>query len=306
MKAKKLVHPALFLVAAFYAGNFTVAKIIMPSIIQPFGFVLTRVAVAGFFILLFHAIFIREKVKSWKDLALLFVCSFFGVTLNTMLFFKGLSLTTPINASVMMITAPIFVVVFAGVYLKERVGGRKIFGILLGLIGAFFLIAGNSLTFSSDNTTGNLLVAMNAMSYATYLVLVKPLLSKYNPITIVKWSFIFGFMMILPFSYNEFMAVDWFHLDATSWWSIAYVIFGITIFAYLANAWALTYVNSSVVGAYIFLQPVLATIIATLAGSDTLTLRKSLLSILVILGVYLVSVTREQFINIKTFVLNKL
>ena len=130
---------------------------------------------------------------------------------------------------------------------------------------------------------------MNAASYGIYLVLVKPLMQHYRAATIIKWVFLFGFFMVLPFGWPEFSTTDWSVIPPSIWLAIIYVLVFTTFVAYMLNAWTLRYVNSSVVGIYIYLQPVFATIVATLWGQDQLTLEKLLYSLLIFAGVYLVS-----------------
>lgn len=293
------VHLALLLVTLIYGANFTIAKAVMPELIEPFGFIVLRISTAGVFLWLFHALFIKEKISSLKDLGWIALCALFGVACNMMFFFKGLSLTTPINASIMMITTPIFVVVFAKFYLKEHISLRKGAGILIGMGGAILLLGGHNFSFSGENITGDLLVMLNATCYGIYLVLVKPMMIKYHPLTVVKWTFLFGLIYVTPFGFNEFMAVDWANIPDFGWASFAFVIVGTTFLAYLLNAWSLKYVNSSVVGAYIYLQPVFAGIIAMASGSDQFTLRKVLLSLVIFSGIYLVSVPRKLFLEQK-------
>ena len=196
----------------------------------------------------------------------------------------------------MMITTPIFVVVFAKFYLREALTSRKITGVLIGLIGAILLLGGHNFTFDGGNLLGDLMIMLNAIFYGIYLVLVKPMMSKYHPLTVVKWTFFFGLLYVTPFGLGEFLSVDWASVPAYGWGSFAFVIVGTTFLAYLLNAWSLKYVNSSVVGAYIYLQPVFATLIAVTTGADALTLRKVLLSLVIFVGIYLISVPRSLFL----------
>jgi len=282
------VHIALLLVALAYGANYSIAKTVMPPV-NPFAIMFCRVVGAGVLFWIFHRFTVNEKVKSAKDYGHLAICALFGVAINQMMFFKGLSLTNPINASVIMTTAPIMVLVASSILLKERLTLTKIIGILLGAIGALLLIGGTSFQFSSDTALGDFCILLNAASYATYLVIVKPLMKKYSAFTIIKWIFLFGFVMTFPFCWPEFQATDWQSLDSNVIWGIVFIVLAPTFLAYLLNAWTLQYVNPSVVGAYIYLQPILATIFATFMGQATLTPEKIAFAALIFVGVYLVT-----------------
>ena len=189
-----------------YGVTFTIAKDVMPLYVKPYAFILLRVsgATAVFWI---AGLFVNSQKIAKEDYKKIILASFFGIALNMLCFFKGLSLTTPISASVMMVTSPIMVLIFSSILLKEKIIKRKIIGVFVGLIGTILLIVyGNN---SEDNTTnstlGNFLVFVNAASYGLYLVLVKKLISKYNPITFIKWFYLFGLILVIPFSFTEFM-----------------------------------------------------------------------------------------------------
>lgn len=283
------VHAALFTVALIYGANYSIAKIIVPEFIGPFGTIFFRVIVAGLLFAIIHAIWIKEKVTSRKDYIRLALCGMFGVAGNQLMFFKGLSITTPINASLVMQTAPVLVLILSYFTLSEKMNTSKVIGIILSLLGAVLLVGGPDLSFSSATVIGDLFIFLNACSYGIYLVLAKPLMAKYNALTIVKWIFFFGAIIVVPFSYKEVIQVDWQNVDSQFYLCLGYVVIGTTFLAYLLNAWGLKFVNASVVGIYIYLQPVLATGFAILIRGDELTLRTVLLSILIFIGVYLVS-----------------
>lgn len=282
-------HILLFFVSLFYAGNFTIAKEVMPEFIQPFGFIFMRVSTMLIVFLIYHRLFVKEKVDR-KDIPKLALCGVFGVAINQMMFFKGLSWTMPINASLIMTTTPILVLLASALLLKEKITAQKILGIALGATGAILLIAyGNPVNISQESIWGDLMVFINAVSYAIYLVLVKSLMEKYHPITVVKWVVIFGFFYVTPFGIQEFSQIDWQSFNKIVWLSVAYVLFFATVLTYFFNASALKVVNPSTVSIYIYLQPLLATIIALALGKDGLNAIKILSSILIFTGVALVS-----------------
>jgi len=280
---------ALFGANLFYGINFTVAKDVMPAYIEPLGFILIRVSGAVLMFWLCYRFFFYEKVAK-KDIPLLALCALFGVAINQMLFFEGLNLTTPINAAVIMVTNPILVLLFAGIMSTEKISKRKWLGIGFGAIGALTLIThGGHVTFSEGHFLGNSLVFLNATSYAIYLVLVKSLMKKYKPITVISWVFLFGLLYVFPFGWSEFQQVEWASMPSIIGWEVAFVVVCTTFFAYLFNIYGLKTLNPSTVSTYIYLQPVLASIVAIIASSDELDFIKVLSAVLICFGVYLVS-----------------
>jgi drug/metabolite transporter (DMT)-like permease len=280
---------ALTLVGLIYGANYNIAKIVLNGYIPPFAFIAIRVMCATALLWLIHSLIVKEKVTNKKDFILMLKCAVFGVALNQLLFFKGLSLTTSINASIIMTSSPVIVMVMALIILKERIGPFKALGLIVGLSGAFLLIYSDELGFSNDTFLGDLAILGNATSYSLYLVIAKPLMVKYHPLTIVKWLFTFGTFMVLPFGISEIGEVDVASFTPAVWLSIAYVIILSTVVVYWLNALTLGYVSPSVVGIYIYLQPFFATTIAVLFFNEILTLKQVIAAALIFLGVYLVN-----------------
>lgn len=294
MSKRLLAHLALFTANLIYGINYTVAKDVMPDFIQPLGFIFIRVSGAVLLFWFFYRFFFYEKVDR-KDLFKLALCGLFGVAINQMLFFKGLNLTTPINAAVIMVTNPILVLIMGALLTTEQITKRKLLGIGVGALGALSLITyGGAVEMNSDHFWGNIMVLINAASYGVYLVLVKPLMQKYKPITVISWVFIFGFIYVIPFGWGEFQSVDWGAMPSNILWRVAFVVLGTTFMAYLLNIYGLKSLNPSTVSTYIYLQPVLASIIALLAGSDQLSFIKVAATITIFVGVYLVSVPKKR------------
>lgn len=292
MSKQLWAHLALFGANLIYGANYTIAKEVMPEYIHPLGFVVLRCmgAVPLFWL---AGTFVKEKVQP-GDFKRLVLGAVFGIAVNQLLFFKGLSLTQPINAAVIMTSTPILVLVVAAIVIRERITLSKAVGIGLGLAGALLmLLAGKKVSFSSDTFVGDLLVLINATSYGAYLVLIKPILTKYHPITVMKWVFLFGFFMVIPFGQYELRQVDWQAMPIPIMLATAYVVIGLSFFAYLFNALALRQVSPSVVSIYIYLQPVLASMFAIMAGKDVLTGIKVGSAMLIFLGVYLVSARKK-------------
>ena len=281
---------ALVLVQLFYGVTFTFANdVIVGGYIMPFGFIVLRVVCATFLFWGFSLMVTTKKIDR-KDFPKLIAAAFFGVALNMLTFFKGLQYTTPINGSVIMITVPIFVFILSATILKEQVTKLKVTGIGLGLSGALVLsLYGQSSAYGENILLGNFLVFINAASYSYYLILIKKLTSKYHPYDFIKWLFLFGSIMVLPFGYTELSAVNWQDFPSYIWFSVGFVIVFATFGTYLLNPLALKNLKATTVSTFLYLQPIFAGIFAIAMGSDQLDLVKGLAALLIFIGVYLVT-----------------
>jgi drug/metabolite transporter (DMT)-like permease len=289
---RSLAHLALFGVALIYGANYSIAKEILDGgYLSPLALVLFRILTSIILFFFIHLFFIKEKVER-KDLFLLAVCGIFGVFLNQSFFITGLKFTTPINASVLMVTTPIFVLLISILLKVEEFTTLKLTGVLIGAAGTLMLIFSKGSVSFEGTLKGDLFILTNAFAYALYLVMVKPLMQRYNPITVVKWIFLFGFIPVLPLGWKGAMSVDWQSFGTAVWLAFLYVLVMTTFFTYLLNAMALKTVKPSTVGIYIYLQPVLATIIALSLGKDQLSLMKITAGLVIITGVYLVSLKK--------------
>lgn len=299
MNTRTLAIVALFLAAIIYGVTFTIAKDVMPFYIKPFGFILVRVGCATIIFWLLGLLVKNAKKIETHDYKRILLCAVFGVALNMLNFFKGLSYTTPISASVIMVTSPILVLIFSSILIKDRIPKKRILGVFAGLIGAIILIMyGNQQNSGGNNLIlGNFLVFVNAASYAMYLVLVKGIIHKYHPIVFVKWLYLFGFILVLPFSYTEFSEVVWTSLPVNIFLKIGFVVLFTTCITYLFNLYALSKLKPTTVSVFIYLQPVVATIYALIVGSDSLSMIKIMATLLIFVGVFLV--TRQPKVSPK-------
>lgn len=290
MKPRDLALLAATAASAIYAVNHTLAKGLMPDVIQPFGFILLRVSGAALLFWIISLFYPSEKIDR-SDWFRIIACAFFGMVLNMLLFFKGLSLSTPINSSVVITLVPVLLLVMSFFFLKEKITWLKILGIGLGLIGALLLILFGikTQTNAPNISLGNFFFIINATSYSIYLITVKPLVSKYSSITLMKWFFIFAVIINLPIGISEFTKVDWPNLTFDSIWKLIFVVIGTTVLTYLFNIYALKQLRPSTIGAFIYLQPVLATFFAVIMGADSLTTLRVLAAVLIFTGVFLSS-----------------
>ncbi|HLV92878.1 MAG TPA: DMT family transporter [Aequorivita sp.] len=282
-----------------YGINHTIAKGLMPHIIQPFGFIVLRVGGAAILFWTLSLFTKSERIEK-NDWWRIGACAVFGMVLNMLMFFKGLSLSTPINSAVSMTITPVLLLLLTALILKERITWIKSFGIVFGLSGALVLIVFQEKTQTNapNIPLGNLLFVLNAISYSFYLILVKPLVSKYKPVTLLKFFFLIAFCINLPIGYSELIQVEWSSLNPSEIGQMAFVVVATTFLTYLFNIFALKQLSPSTVGVFIYLQPLVATVFAILMGADTLNALRIGAASLIFFGVYLS--TRKPKVNLKT------
>lgn len=287
----------------FYAITFSIAKDVMPTYIN--GEVFTFYRIGGAMILFWMLSPFEQNVLPSKklqkiermDFIPLVIASVFGVAYNMFMFFKGLEYTNPINGAVLMLNTPIFVLIFALFLKEEKLSFKKVLGILMAAGGALMLMFGKEISFTDTTIKGDILVTVNAIFYAFYLVYVRKLLAKYTVVTVSKWTFLFGLFLVSPLILKDVLAVNNFSFPAYIIGEIIFVVFCTTFLAYLLNTWAIEKAGSVLVGTYIYLQPVLAGIIAILWGTDSLTWSKVIAGIIVFVGVFLTSDKQQELLR---------
>lgn len=299
MNKRTIAHAALLGANLIYGVNYSISKWIMPDYVKPLGLVVMR-AIGGVLLFwLFSAMMQKEKVER-KDILRLALCGMFGVAFNQMMFLTGLNYTTPIDASIIMTVNPIVVVVAAFVLLGEHITWWKIAGIVVGGSGAILLIStGGKASLDSDHFVGNLLMLGNTSSYALYLVLVKPLMKKYHPLTVIKWVFLFGSAIIIPAGFNDFIHTPFETFTTSVWLSVGYVVLFTTFLAYLLNIVAMKWVSPTLASTYLYLQPVFAGIVAIILVQDAITWVKVFSTLLIFSGVYFVNLAGRKQAKMK-------
>lgn len=275
----------------FYGAGYTVAKSVMPRLLEPLAFILLRVGVVT---ALFFLIFPRPgKGKhriARRDWPILLLGGLFGVALNQMLFFLGLNQTLPIHASLIMMSTPLLITLFALIFHRQNIGAARYLGILLGIFGAALLmLAGKQITLTGNTALGDLLVFLNASSYALFLVMIKPVMERYPALVVIRWVFFFGLCFVLPFGWNSFMEIRWADFALPDYAALIFIVIFTTFFTYLWNVYALRFVSATVAGAYIYVQPLFASWIALVFYGEELTWIKMVAMSLLFVGVYLVN-----------------
>lgn len=281
---------AALIATSIFGINHTLAKGLMPEYVEPFGFIVIRVLGAGILFWIVSLFVKTEKIKKehWPRLI---ISAVFGMVLNMLFFFKGLSLSTPINSSVIVTITPILVFMLSAVLIREKITILKGSGAVIGLFGALSLILfGVQQQIGAPNIPlGNAMLLINALSFGMFLIVAKPLTKTYNTITLMRWLFLTAIIINLPIGWTEFRAVDWVNMPFSALWRIGFVVLGTTFTTYLLNMFALKHLSASTIGVFTYLQPVIAIAFAIISGADQLTILKIISAILVFVGVFMVT-----------------
>ncbi|HZX63230.1 MAG TPA: DMT family transporter [Bacteroidales bacterium] len=282
-------HLALLLISLIFGIHYMIGKSLMPVPFQPLQLLFLRSLGAVLLFWIFQRWFIQEKVAR-KDLLMLALCGLLGFAANHALFYIGLNLTTPVDASIIHVLNPVFVLVFASILIHEKVTFVKVIGIALGAGGALILILyGKMVNMSTNSFAGNILVMLNMLCYAMYLVLIKPMVAKYHTMTILKWVSFFGFFFILPFCVKGITELHLPSISVIAWLGVGYIVVFNTFIAYLLINYALKTVEASMASFYTYLQPVIASVMSVSLGTDAITIPKIIAALLIFGGVFLVS-----------------
>ena len=296
MQKKILPLLAATIATTIYGINHTVAKMVMPIYIGSLGLVFLRVLGATI-IFWTISLFFKTKPIEKKDRLTILKCGLFGMSINIAAFIAGLDYSTPVNSSILIIISPIFVVILSFFIFKNKINFIKILGIILGFIGAMILIltADSNSSIGRNIPLGNFLFIVNSISYAYYLIIVKPMAEKYDLITLFKWLFLIGLIFNFPLGINQFLDVDWASLPL--WEAVlpmVFVVVGTTCMTYFLNGYALSKITSTEVAVFMYLQPIIGILFAIFTKSDTITLIMFVASVLIFTGVYLTSVLKQK------------
>ena len=258
------------------------------ELVKPFGLNVVRVGVATLMLWILFLFKKERTIIERKDWGRFILCGITGIAVNQLLFLKGLQLTYPIHASLLMLVTPIIIILAAAWLLKERLSKSKIIGLITGVVGATVLISSrNSGGSAIDPVLGDILVVINAVSYAAYFILVKPLMHKYPPVMILRMVFTVGLFFVLPFGWQEFRETPWLEYHVIDWTALLLIVFCGTFLAYLFNVYGIKHLGASVAGSYIYSQPAFAAIIAVIALNEKLSVFELVAGVLILSGVYL-------------------
>ena len=296
MQRKILPLFAATFATTIYGLNHTIAKMVMPIYIGSLGLVLLRVLGATIIFWTISLFFYSKPIEK-KDRLTIIKCGLFGMSINIAAFIAGLDYSTPVNSSILIIISPIFVVILSFFIFKYKVNFIKISGIFLGFIGALILIlsADSNSSVGRNIPLGNFLFIVNSISYAYYLIIVKPMAEKYDLITLFKWLFLVGLIFNFPIGINQFLDVDWNTLPLKeAVIPMIFVVLCTTVMTYFLNGYALSKLTSTEVAVFMYLQPIIGVLFAIFTKADTITFTIIIASMLIFSGVYLTTVLKTK------------
>ena len=283
-------HLAVLLTNIFFGVNFSAVQYIAKRGVPAFGLNVIRVGISSILFWLLLLFFPQKKWIKREHFPRFLLCAVTGVVINQMLFIKGLTLTLSIHASLLILVTPIFITFIAAWIGREAINIFKLIGLILGVAGSIILVLQKEVTGSGTNIVlGNILIILNAISYAFYFVLVKPLMKVYHPFEVIRWVFTIGFVFMLIIGWNEFFSIQWRNLTTTDFIVLSTIVFLATFLAYLFNLYGITHLGASVTGAYIYTQPIFAGLVAVLVMHEQVTIQKIIAAALIMCGVLLVN-----------------
>jgi drug/metabolite transporter (DMT)-like permease len=291
-RIKTWAHLSLLAANIIYGLNYSIAKAVMPDYVKPFALVSLRSVFAAMLFWITSLFMPKEHVKR-KDLMYLLGCSFFGVVINQVLFLVGLDLTSPVNSSIIISTNPIFAFVFAALILREKMTFLKGTGLAIGLSGVLLLILKNGTPdLASTTFLGDIFTLINTVSWAFYTVIIKRMLDKYHPVTVMKWTFFFGMFTTIPLGYFQLTTMDWVSIPFKGWLGIGFVVVFATYLGYLLISFGLRRLSPTIVSTYTYINPVIAAYLASLLGQDHIDLVMIISALLIFAGVFVVSIQK--------------
>ena len=288
-------HAAMFLACMFWGLMAPLGKDAMTHGLDGISMVTFRV-VGGALLFWLASFFVRKEHVPRKDVFRFAGAAVFGLVCNQCCFTIGLSLTSPINASIVTTSMPIFAMVFSAIILKEPITGKKATGVLMGCSGALILILTSAAATNKvqGDIRGDLLCLCAQFSYAFYLSLFNPLVRRYSVITVSKWMFFWATLILLPFTGVHVAALPWAQIGAITWLETAYVVVICTFVCYCLIMVGQKTLRPTVVSIYNYVQPIVSVTVSVLMGIGVLKWAQGLAIILVFGGVWLVTKSKSK------------
>ncbi|NDV46576.1 EamA/RhaT family transporter [Paludibacter sp. 221] len=287
-------HIALLVANVIFGFNTPISRSLIPDTLDPF--VLTFFRMSGAMVLFWTvSLFTKKEHVPAKDIMLLFFASIFALVLNQMPFIAGLSMTSPIDASIVITLLPIVSMFLAAIIIKEPITLKKVLGVVIGASGALLLILNHASADTGGRSMwGNLIILGGVISYSLYLTLFKGLISRYSPVTLMKWMFLFATVLCLPVCYRSIAATDFASLPANVYLRIGYVVVFATFITYMLIPIGQKVLRPTTISMYNYVQPIVAALVAVALGLDTFGWDKVLSGVLVFTGVYFVTVSKSK------------
>ncbi len=291
-------HIFLIILTIISGFNYTIAKFVMPQPIQASSIIWIRMSCTALFFYVFIVFAKRSFFIDKKDYVRLFLCAVFGITINQIFFFEGLSRTSPINTSLIMSGIPITVFILSVIFLNEKMSKWNVFGLILSASGAVILLLDSRGKFEGL-FIGDVFILVNAISYGIFLILARQLMRSYDSVTVIFWIFLMGTFLSFPYCYFNYEVTDWAHIPMYAWLGLGFIVVFATIINYYIGVDVLKDISPAVSSMYVYIQPIVTTAVAMYFGSDKLDGQKLISSLAILVGVYLVSKTTPKAVEVE-------
>ena len=288
-------HICMFLACAIWGLMAPLGKDAMTHGVGGLEMVTFRV-VGGAVCFWIASLFVKQEKVRHKDMLLFFFAAMLSIVLNQCCYTIGLSITSPVNASIMTTMMPIITMILAALFLKEPITGKKVMGVFCGAVGAFLLITTGARVASGNGGVllGDLLCLSAQLSFAIYLTVFKHLIQRYTVITCMKWMITYAAIVIMPISFSKMQQLPWADIPAKTWWETAFVVVGGTFLAYIFMMQGQKILRPTVVAMYNYVQPIIACIVSVAIGLGVFGLWQALAVVLVFFGVWLVTQSKSR------------
>lgn len=292
---KPLAHMSMFAAGVVWGLSAPAGKVVMNHGMNGLQLVTLRFVGAAVCFWAVSLFMKRERVAP-RDIVRLALAGLLACGLNQTLFTVGLSLTSPVSATIMTTTMPIFTMVLAFLFLHEPITWKKVAGIAAGATGAIIIILSNKGATDSKagNTLGDIMILLAQLCFASYLAAFKDVIHRYGGVTCMKWMFLSSVVFVAPFSSLSFRTFCWSGHDAAFWGGVFYVVFGATFVAYLLLMFAQKELRPTVVSIYNYVQPVVACIVSLIVGVGVFGPLQGVAVALVFGGVWLVTQSKSR------------
>lgn len=290
-----LAHLSMFLACAFWGLMAPLGKDAMTHGITGLDMVTFRVAGAAILFWI-TSLFVKREHVPGKDIIRFIGAGFFGIVTNQCLYIYGLSLTSPVNASIVTTSMPIFAMILAAIILREPISGKKALGVLMGCSGALILILTSAQAMSDKvgDLRGDVLCLGAQFSFALYLALFNPLIKRYSVFTTNKWMFLFATSFVMPISLPSLAEIDWVNVPEKTWWEVGYVVLFGTYIGYILTMIGQRTLRPTVVSVYNYVQPIVSVVVSLVIGMAVLQWSHGPAILLIFLGVWLVTKSRAK------------
>ena len=294
-KKPLLAHLSMFLACAFWGLMAPVGKDAMTHGLTGIHMVTFRVAGAAILFWI-ASFFVKKENPPLRDILLLGLAGLFGLVLNQCCYTIGLSITSPINSSIVTTSMPIFAMILSAIILKEPITAKKAGGVFMGFSGALMLILTSATADNSKvgDIRGDLLCMFAQLSFAFYLSMFNRLIKRYSVFTVNKWMFTFAALVITPFTYSDVAAIPFASITLRTWLETAFVVVVCTFFCYILTMQAQQVLRPTVVSVYNYVQPLVAVIVSVLTGLGVFKHTHALAVLLVFFGVRFVTKSKSR------------